>query len=68
MTDAKKRQIIFVGIVLFIFFCLFLFYARLEIQRIIAVRVRSAIEVSQTSNQYLNFMGRATANVGEDKE
>lgn len=61
-----KKEYIIVGFVAFVFFCLFLFYTRLEIQRLIAIRVQSAHEVSRTANDYLRLVKRTTMNVKEE--
>lgn len=50
---SMKKEHIFIACVLFIFFCLFLFYTRLEVQRLIFMRVQSAQEVSRTASGYL---------------
>jgi hypothetical protein len=62
-----KRENVFLSCIVFLLFCVFLFYANIEIRRLIALRVESALELSRTASGYLRAMQSVSAYGVESK-
>ncbi len=62
-----KKENVFLSCIVFLLFCIFLFYAHIEIRRLIALRVKSALELSRTTSVYLRTMQAASSYDVENK-